>query len=120
MVCIYPNTWISIDKKVNVKLKVFKHSWIGAGIGATHEDNALVRKKIDEKNKNANANGEYNDDHTRVSTLNMKKMIRMRKKKGRQNIKKTLMKKLTTNDLNNVMKGIHQKMFINIIEIKIC
>ncbi len=86
VVCIYPNTRINIDKKVNVKLKVFKHSWIGVGIGATPKNNALIGEKFDEKTKNANANGEYNDDHVRASTLNLKKMIKMRKKKGRENI----------------------------------
>jgi hypothetical protein len=30
------------------------------------------------------------------------------------------MKRLTIDNLNNVIKGVHQKMFINIIEIKIC
>jgi hypothetical protein len=30
------------------------------------------------------------------------------------------MKKLIADDLNHVMRGFHQKMFINIIEIKIC
>jgi hypothetical protein len=69
-----------------VKLKVFKHSWIGVGIGATPKNNALIGEKFDEKTKNANANGEYNDDHVRASTLNLKKMIKMRKKKGRENI----------------------------------
>jgi hypothetical protein len=88
MTCIFLDTWIGINKKVSVKLKVLKHSWIGIGIGATLKDNALIEGKFDEKTKNANGNGEYDDDHARVSTSNMKNMIRMRKKKRKQNTKR--------------------------------
>ncbi len=83
---IFPDTWIGINKKVSVKLKVLKHSQIGTSIGATPKDNALIEDRFDEEAKNANANGEYDDDHARVNTSNMKKMIKMRKKKGKTQI----------------------------------
>jgi hypothetical protein len=118
--CIFLDTWIGIDKKVCVKLKVLKHNWINIGIGATFKNSALIEDIFDEEIENANANGEYDDDHARMNTSIMKKIIRMKKKKKRQNTKKMLMKKLTTDNLNNVMSGVHQKMFINIIEMNIC
>jgi hypothetical protein len=46
-----------------VKLKVLKHSQIGTNIDATPKDNALIEDRFDEEAKNANANGEYVDDH---------------------------------------------------------
>ncbi len=116
MACIFSNTWISIDKKVSVKLKILKHSWIDTSIGVTPKDSTLIKDIFDEETKNVNANGDYDDDHVRMSTSNMKKMTRMRKEKKRQNTK-ILMKKLTINNLNNVMRRVHQKMFINIIDL---
>ncbi len=71
-----------------MKLKVLKHSWIGIGISATPKYNALIQDKFDGEIKNANGNGEYDDDHAKVSALNMKKMIRTRKEKRRRNTKR--------------------------------
>jgi hypothetical protein len=99
-----------------VKLKILKHSWIDTSIGVTPKDSTLIKDIFDEETKNVNANGDYDDDHVRMSTSNMKKMTRMRKEKKRQNTK-ILMKKLTINNLNNVMRRVHQKMFINIIDL---
>ncbi len=94
--CSFPNTWIGIDKKVSVKLKVLKHNQIGIGIGVAPKNNALIEDIFDEETKNVNVNGEYDDDHAKLCTSNMKKMIRMKKKKKGQNTKKVLMKKLIT------------------------
>jgi hypothetical protein len=72
-----------------VKLKILKHSWIDTSIGVTPKDSTLIKDIFDEETKNVNANGDYDDDHVRMSTSNMKKMTRMRKEKKRQNTKKS-------------------------------
>jgi translocation protein SEC63 len=57
------DTWIGIDRKVNVKLKVLKRSRIGTRVGVTPEEGALVEDGSDEEAEDTTANGEYDDDY---------------------------------------------------------
>lgn len=57
------DTWIGVDRKVNMKLKVLKRSRAGTRVGMVSEESPLLEDGSEEEDEDANANGDYDEDY---------------------------------------------------------
>lgn len=58
------DTWIGVDRKVNIKLKVLKRSRAGTRVGGlVGEESPLLEEGSEEEDEDANANGDYDEDY---------------------------------------------------------
>jgi len=57
------DTWIGVDRKVNIKLKVLKRSRAGTRGGLASEDSPLLEEGSEEEDEDANANGDFDEDY---------------------------------------------------------
>jgi len=57
------DTWIGVDRKTNIKLKVLKRSRAGTRIGMVGEESPLLEEGSEEEDEDANANGDFDDDY---------------------------------------------------------
>lgn len=57
------DTWIGVDRKVNIKLKVLKRSRIGTRVGLPSEEGLLLEEGSEEEDEDVDANGDYDEDY---------------------------------------------------------
>ncbi|KAG0597531.1 hypothetical protein M758_12G002400 [Ceratodon purpureus] len=55
------DTWIGVDRKVNIKLKVLKRSRAGTRVGLAGEETPLLEE--DEEDEDADADADYDEDY---------------------------------------------------------
>jgi translocation protein SEC63 len=57
------DTWIGVDRKVNVKFKVLKRSRAGTRVVLPSEESPLLEEGSEEEDEDANANDDYDEDY---------------------------------------------------------